>query len=35
MATALLKTSRNHAIGALALLGRRAALLAEYGLEPD
>ena len=32
-AAAILTTSRNHAIKALALRGRRAALLAEYGLE--
>ncbi len=32
-ATAFLTTSRNHAIKALALRGRRAALLAEYGLD--
>lgn len=35
MAAALLDTSRNHAIRALVLRGRRAALLAEYGLEAD
>ena len=35
MAAALLRTSRGHAIKALALRGRRAALLAEYGLEPE
>ncbi|KQP30601.1 hypothetical protein ASF49_13945 [Methylobacterium sp. Leaf104] len=34
-AAAILTTSRNHAIKALALRGRRAALLAEYGLDAD
>ena len=32
---ALLATGRRHAIRALELRGKRAALLAEYGLEPD
>ncbi|GJD72347.1 hypothetical protein [Methylobacterium goesingense] len=35
MADALLATGRKHAIRALELRGKRAALLAEYGLEPD
>ncbi|MGU3358826.1 hypothetical protein ACLBWX_00670 [Methylobacterium sp. M6A4_1b] len=34
-AAAILTTSRNHAVKALALRGRRAALLAEYGLDAD
>lgn len=34
-ATAILTTSRHHAIKALALRGRRAALRAEYGLDSE
>ena len=34
-AAAVLGTGRKHAVRALELRGKRAALLAEYGLEPD
>ncbi|MCJ2046421.1 hypothetical protein MKK58_18055 [Methylobacterium sp. J-078] len=35
MIDAIRSTGRRHAVRALELRGKRAALLAEYGLEPD